>query len=91
MEPLRFSGSITPNYEEFLGEHRCLLEQAVEKVVRVAQRVGVTPEEIVSLLDSGIMCLKVVDTRRALPLELNTSSLACSQSSVAFPSVPPRS
>jgi hypothetical protein len=54
MEPLRFSGSITANYEEFLGEHRCLLEQAVEKVVRVAQRVGVTPEEIVSLLDSGI-------------------------------------
>jgi hypothetical protein len=43
-----------PNYEEFLGEHRRLLEQAVEKVVRVAQRVGVTPEELVSLLDSGI-------------------------------------
>ena len=41
-EPLRFSGSITPIYEEFLGEHRCLLEQAVAKVVRVAQRVGVT-------------------------------------------------
>jgi hypothetical protein len=43
-----------PNYEEFLGEHRRLLKQAVEKVVRVAQRVGVTPEELVSLLDSGI-------------------------------------
>jgi hypothetical protein len=26
----------------------------VEKVVRVAQQVGVTPEDIISLLDSGI-------------------------------------
>jgi hypothetical protein len=31
-----------------------LLEQTVEKLVRFGQRVGVTPEEMISLLDSGI-------------------------------------
>lgn len=31
-----------------------LLEQIVEKLVRYGQRVGVTPEEMISLLDSGI-------------------------------------
>jgi hypothetical protein len=31
-----------------------LLEQAVEKLVRFGQRFGVTPEEMISLLDSGI-------------------------------------
>jgi len=30
------------------------LEQAVEKVVRFGQQVGVTPEQMISLLDSGI-------------------------------------
>ena len=30
-----------------------LLEQAVEKLVRFGQQVGVTPEEMISLLDSG--------------------------------------
>jgi DNA-binding transcriptional regulator YhcF (GntR family) len=54
MEPLQTSRSITQNYEEFPEQHKRLLEEAVEKVVQVAQQVGVTPEEIVSLLDSGI-------------------------------------
>jgi len=31
-----------------------LLEQAVEKVVLFAQKIGVTPTEIISLLDSGM-------------------------------------
>ena len=31
-----------------------MLEQAVEKLVLYGQKVGVTPEEITSLLDSGI-------------------------------------
>jgi len=31
-----------------------LLEQTVEKLVRFGQQVGVTPEEMISLLDSGI-------------------------------------
>jgi hypothetical protein len=30
------------------------LQQAVEKLVRFGQQVGVTPEEMISLLDSGI-------------------------------------
>lgn len=54
MESLQTSRSITQNCEEFTEHHRRLLEEAVEKVVLVAQRVGVTPGEIVSLLDSGI-------------------------------------
>jgi hypothetical protein len=33
---------------------RLLLKQAVEKLVRFGQQVGVTPEEMISLLDSGI-------------------------------------
>ena len=31
-----------------------LLEQTVEKLVRYGQQIGVTPEEMISLLDSGI-------------------------------------
>jgi hypothetical protein len=54
MERLQTSRSVTQNYQEFLEQHRRLLEQAVEKIVQVAQRVGVTPGEIVSLLDAGI-------------------------------------
>ena len=40
--------------EDFDDEDTCLLEQAVEKLVRHGQQVGVTPEEMISLLDSGI-------------------------------------
>ena len=54
MKPLQPPESLTRNYEDFVEEHRLLLEQAIEKVVRFAQRVGVTPEQIISLLDSGI-------------------------------------
>jgi hypothetical protein len=32
--------------KDFDEENTCLLEQAVEKLVRVGQQVGVTPEEI---------------------------------------------
>jgi len=31
-----------------------LLQQAVEKLVRFGQQVGVIPEEMISLLDSGV-------------------------------------
>jgi hypothetical protein len=34
------------------GHHRLILERAVEKVAIFAQQVGVTPEDIISLLDS---------------------------------------
>jgi len=54
MEPSQTPESLTRNCYRFVEEHRVLLEQAVEKVVRVAAQVGVTPEEMISLLDSGI-------------------------------------
>ncbi len=53
MEHLQPSRSITRDYEELPGEQRRLLEQSVEKVVRIAQQVGVTPEDMILLLDSG--------------------------------------
>jgi hypothetical protein len=31
-----------------------LLQQAIEELVRFGQQVGVTPEDMISLLDSGI-------------------------------------
>lgn len=40
--------------EDFNEKDAPLLELAAEKLVRFGQRVGVTPEEIISLLDSGI-------------------------------------
>jgi hypothetical protein len=39
---------------EDLDKNARLLEQAVEKLVRYGQKVGVTPEEMISLLDTGI-------------------------------------
>jgi hypothetical protein len=60
MEPSQTPESLTQNCDRFVEEHRLLLEQAVEKVVRVAAQVGVTPEEIISLLDSGISIADVL-------------------------------
>jgi hypothetical protein len=40
--------------ENFDERDALLLEQAVEKLVRFGQQVDVTPEEMISLLDSGI-------------------------------------
>ncbi len=40
--------------EEIDERDALLLEQAVEKLVRFGLQVGVTPEEMISLLDSGI-------------------------------------
>jgi hypothetical protein len=54
MEASQTPESLAQKCDRFVEEHRLLLEQAVEKVVRVAAQVGVTPEEIISLLDSGI-------------------------------------
>jgi|HubBroStandDraft_1064217.scaffolds.fasta_scaffold31058_1 hypothetical protein len=54
MERSQTPESLAQNCDRFVEEHRVLLEQAVEKVVRVAAQVGVTPAEIISLLDSGI-------------------------------------
>jgi hypothetical protein len=54
MEPSQTPASLTQNCDPFFEKQRVLLEQAVEKVVRVAAQVGVTPEQIISLLDSGV-------------------------------------
>ncbi len=56
MKPLQSSAPIT------LGAHPhkidesevLLLERAAEKLVRFGKQVGVTPEAVISLLDSGI-------------------------------------
>ena len=48
----------TPNslqtISDFDERDALLLEQTVEKLVRYGQQIGVTPEEMISLLDSGI-------------------------------------
>jgi hypothetical protein len=54
MDSVQTSRPIIPDYKELPEQRRRVLEGAVEKVVQVAQQVGVTPEEIVSQLDSGI-------------------------------------
>jgi hypothetical protein len=54
MDSVQTSRPIIPDYEELPEQRRRVLEGAVEKVVRLAQEVGVTPGDIVSLLDSGI-------------------------------------
>ncbi|MGA2644746.1 MAG: hypothetical protein ABSF15_08530 [Candidatus Sulfotelmatobacter sp.] len=54
MEPTQPLELLTQNYADLAEEHSLLLEQAVEKVVLFAQWVGGTPEEILSLLDSGM-------------------------------------
>ena len=45
---------LAKNSQNFAEKDAIILRQAVEKVVRLGQRVGVTPEEMISLLDSGI-------------------------------------
>jgi hypothetical protein len=40
--------------EDWDEQDALLLEQTVDKLVRFGQQVGVTPEEMISLLDSGI-------------------------------------
>jgi len=49
--PQSIGGSQSKDFDE---RDAILLEQVVAKLVRFGQRVGVTPEEMISLLDSGI-------------------------------------
>jgi hypothetical protein len=49
--PQSTDGSQRENFDEIDTQ---LLEQTAEKLVRFGQQVGVTPEEMISLLDSGI-------------------------------------
>ena len=56
MRPSQSSAPITQvsRPEEIDERDALLLEQAAEKLVRFGQQVGVTPKEMISLLDSGI-------------------------------------
>jgi hypothetical protein len=51
--PFQPPGSRPNDCEDFEPDE-ILLEQAVERLVRFGQQVGVSPEEMISLLDSGI-------------------------------------
>jgi hypothetical protein len=54
MKPSQPPESLTQTCEYFVEKDKFLLQQALEKVVRFGQQVGVTPEEMISLLDSGM-------------------------------------
>ena len=49
--PQSTDGSQSTDFDE---RDAILLERVAEKLVRFGQQVGVTPEEMISLLDSGI-------------------------------------
>jgi hypothetical protein len=51
--------------KDFDEEDTCLLEQAVEKLVRVGQQVGVTPEEIGKSITNK--CIRVVHQPQRSP------------------------
>ena len=54
MKPLQPPELLRQNCEDFVEKDAILLQQAVEKLVHFGQQVGVPPEEMISLLDSGI-------------------------------------
>jgi hypothetical protein len=53
MKLLQSPESLTQNCQNFVKKDVILLQQAIEKLVRFGHQVGVTPEEMISLLDSG--------------------------------------
>jgi len=54
LEPIQSRESRTYPCGDLVEERSLLLEQAVNKVAICALQVGVTPEDIISLLDSGM-------------------------------------
>ncbi len=46
--------SLPQNCRDLTEDDAILLQRAVEKLVRVGQQVGVTPEDMIELLDSGL-------------------------------------
>lgn len=46
--------SLPQNREDLVGKDAILLQRTAEKLVRLCQQVGVTPEEMISLLGSGM-------------------------------------
>ena len=53
MKPSQPPESLTQSCEGFVETDAVILQRAVDKLVRYGQQVGVTPEEMISLLDSG--------------------------------------
>ena len=54
MKPPQPTESLRQPCEGFVETDAILLQQAAEKIVRFGQQVGVTPEDMISLLDSGV-------------------------------------
>jgi hypothetical protein len=54
MKLLQSQESPANNCENVVEEDAVLLQQDVERLVRFGHKVGVTPEEMISLLDSGL-------------------------------------
>ncbi len=54
MEPFQPLGSDPNDSEDSFEQDEILLEYAVDELVRFGQQIGVSPEEMISLLDSGI-------------------------------------
>ena len=54
MKPVQPPELLSQDCEDFVEKGAILLQQAVEKLVQFGQQVGVPPEEMISLLDSGI-------------------------------------
>lgn len=54
MKQLQPPESPTENSDALTEGQEVFLERAAEKVVRFGQQVGVTPEDMIQLLDSGI-------------------------------------
>ncbi len=52
--PFQPPGSSPDDCEDSAEQDEILLRQAVEKLVQFGQQVGVSPEEMIALLDSGI-------------------------------------
>lgn len=54
MNPSQSPESLPQNLEELVEKDVILVQQTADKLVRFDKQVGVTPEEMISLLDSGI-------------------------------------
>jgi hypothetical protein len=54
MKPSQQPESLPQNREDLLEKDAILLQRTAKRLVRLGQQVGVTPEEMVSLLASGV-------------------------------------
>jgi hypothetical protein len=54
MNPPQPPESLPQNREGLIEKDAILLQRTAERLVRLGQQVGVTPEEMISLLGSGI-------------------------------------